>query len=228
MSIFLLAPFFQFFDKEFGLFFPGEALPPPPLPDVSILIFSPPRLTVHLFVQVHALLWEVISFHFHKVAPDVRPAAQMQLSGSVSNCHILHRRHSVPPDLSCQQCVYFLCCPACDIQRGMEPGQISSHTRGEEHQGPVAFKYGMGCLIGHDVIAVPASSRSSKLSLVPDAVRQPSSSYLRWKDSDGFLRSKISSCLCRGRFVILAVAMWASTLSEALLWGCAITGMGRL
>ena len=37
----------------------------------------------------------------------------------------------------------------------MEPGQIEvPHIPAVKSTGPVAFKYGMGCLIGHDVIAV--------------------------------------------------------------------------
>ncbi len=99
-------------------------------------------------------------------------------------------------------CLFRCCHGPCDIQRrGMEPGQIEvPHIPAVKSTGPVAFKYGMGCLIGHDVIAV--LDQFTKFIIdwfqtrAAAIIQLLTVEGLRWIPS----RSKISSCLCRGRW----------------------------
>ena len=79
MSIFLLAPFFQFFDNRVR-FFPAKLLPPPPF-QMFHSDFLLHGIQSAYLSKCMPCSGRVISFRFHKVAPDVRPAAQMQLSG---------------------------------------------------------------------------------------------------------------------------------------------------
>ncbi len=112
----------------------------------------------------------------------------------------------------------------------MEPGQIEvPHIPAVKSTGPVAFKYGMGCLIGHDVIAV----LDQFTKFIIDWFQTPCGShhpvtYGGRTQMDSFTLKDIQLSVQRQVVVIFGGSNVGQYTFRGIAVGCAITGMGAV